>query len=261
MTSRPARRAVPVLALALLAGAAVLPPALAGRLRGEVRTADREPVGGATVLALREDAPPVLGLTSTGSNGFIRLNDLPSGRYTVTVRAEGLAPLELRGIQVGGPFRSVVDLRAEPGAPKPLEVHLPRGEGADMLDVDVMDEDGRPLRNVRVRARPVSHRANPATAETDPEGGTTLGPLTPGTWSLAVDRAGFTRLVVPRFEWPGGEVEIHVRMLPLAGDGAPALEDLLPPGELIAPSAPEVAPAEEPAVDAAEEAPAEAVTG
>lgn len=233
------RGGVLALALAIVSGLAVSSIAFGadrGRLRGEVRSAtDGERLERAQISAVRVEAPPVVALTTTDELGMLRFDRLPSGTYLVSARPPGHLGASLADVRVRGPFRAVADLRAEPGHEPPGLVQLPAAEGPAVADVFVVDAARRPMSGVLVELRPVRHRANPTRARTGEDGRAQLGPVEPGTWRLTIAKAGFARLVVPKMGWPGGELRVVARLLPLGADAPPPLEDLLPNARLLEP--------------------------
>lgn len=206
-----------------------------GRLRGELKTRALEPIPGATVVATRAEAPPLLALTTTNERGALSLDGLPLGTFDVRARAEGFRAERVEGIALRGPFRTVVDMRADAGPAPPLALSLPASEGALRARVVVVDPRDQPLSGVLVELSPVGHRADPARARTSPGGDASLGPLEPGRWRVALSRAGWSRLVVPDLEWRGGTLTVLARMLPRETDTPTPLEDLLPQAEFLEP--------------------------
>ena len=223
----------PRLAPALLLATAVAvpaapPPEATGRLRGEVRTPALKPVAGAMAVAARGEAPPVVALTATDSQGFLAVDGVPAGTWTVRVTAPGFLPAEVGHLTIGGPYRSVADVTLKPGDGEPVALRLPETSGQAAVVVRATDDHGKPLSGVRLRLEPPHHRADPLIAETDSTGQARVETGAGGNWRIALSRAGWTHLIVPRVEWPGGELTILARLLPLP-EGTPApLDELLP---------------------------------
>lgn len=235
---RPRCLATIALALALV-GASLAGIALAedgGRLRGEVKDANLRGVPGALVVASTREAPPVLAITTTTERGALSFDGLPEGLYDLLAVAEGAGLARAERIQIGGPYRAVVDLAAGPGGVETAwSVDVPMGSGEPVVDVRVVDEDGSFLAGVLVSADPVAHRADPAAVRTDRAGRATLGPLAPGRWSLLISRAGYQSLAVPRLAWPGGTLTVRARLL-VAGASTPTpLRELMPAPRLLPP--------------------------
>lgn len=215
------------------------PTATGGRLRGEVRGPDRKPVAGATAIAVRDEIPATLALTSTDARGFLAIDDVPLGSWDVSVYAPGFDVGSVTDLPVGGPFRAVADVALKRGSavakPGAVTTKVPGDGGGGPIVVRVVDPSGAPLVRARVALDPVGHRADPALVETGGDGRARVEGLAPGRWRLSVQRAGWARLVVPALDWPGGELHVIARLLPL-GDNAPTpVEDLLPPARLIVP--------------------------
>ncbi|MBP7149674.1 MAG: carboxypeptidase regulatory-like domain-containing protein [Acidobacteria bacterium] len=207
-----------------------------GRLRGEVRDPRRAPIPGARIVATRSQAPPVIVLTATDQDGLIVVDQVPEGSYRVEAVNAGFTASSVGAVEVGGPFRAVADLVLRPGVEKVVTVELPAGDGDARLHASVVDDEGRPLAGALVRLQPVDHRADPAEGRTARDGTVELGPLPAGSWRLVVSRAGWTRLTVPEFRWPGGPLNVIARLLPLPEGAREPLEDLLPPPRLVTPT-------------------------
>ncbi|MDH3284549.1 MAG: carboxypeptidase-like regulatory domain-containing protein [Acidobacteriota bacterium] len=207
-----------------------------GRLRGEARTELRRPVVGATVLAVREQAPPVLALTATDANGFLGLDDVPTGDYSILIAAPGFAPGRIDALAVGGPFRAVADVVMREGVMDLPVLDLAAGTGSSSVSLSVVDADGAPLESVRVRLDPVGHRHDPLHTLSDAEGRARVGGLGAGLWRLTIGRAGWTRLRVPAIRWRGGEAMLIARLLPLPGAVRPIAAELIPPPQFLPPA-------------------------
>lgn len=235
---RPRRLAAIALALAL-AGASVAGMSLAqegGRLRGEVKDTNLKGVPGALVVASTREAPPVLALTTTTERGALSFDGLPEGLYDLLAIAEGAGLARALRVQIGGPYRAVVDLAAERGGvDAPWSVDVPLGSGEPVVDVRVVSEDGSALAGVLVSADPVEHRADPAALRTDRTGRATLGPLAPGRWTLVISRAGYQTLAVPRLAWPGGTLTVRARLLESGTSTPTPLRELMPAPRLLPP--------------------------
>lgn len=213
-----------------------------GRLRGEVRSAGLRPVAGATAVAVRAEAPPVLAITATDSGGFIAVDGVPAGTWDLTVLAPGFAPGTVSRIGVGGPFRSVADVTLKPGDRGAAKLELPHGAapgGADAAGASLVlrcvGNEGTPLPGVRLRLEPLGRRADPLVAETSSAGEARLDGGRAGRWRITLSRAGWTRLVVPDIAWNGGDLTVLARLLPLPENSPVPLEDLLPPARLVGP--------------------------
>ncbi len=203
-----------------------------GRLRGEVRDSERAQRLPGAALFVAADSLAVLGITTSDAKGFLALDGLPSGRYRVIATAAGFTTTAVTAVNLGGPFRAVVDLPLKRGLEQPVELVLGRGEGSQtQLSIEITDDSGKPLAGVLVRCEPVAHRADPAEGRTQSDGRLTLGPLVAGGWKLTVARAGWARLVVPSVAWPSGELRVVARLIP-SGDSKAPVGELLPPGEL-----------------------------
>lgn len=200
-----------------------------GRLRGEVKTPAQKPIPGATVVAVRVEGPPVLALTATDGQGFLALDQLAAGVWTLYVRGVGFSPGRLDGLRVGGPFRAVADLVLQPGTGGLPPVKLPPGEGSPSLSLTVTDPDGKPLPGVLARVEPVGQVADPVEGRTDSRGRQNLAMAGPGRWRLVLFRAGYSRLVIPDWELTAGQVSVLARLQPLVEGAQTPLEELLPP--------------------------------
>lgn len=200
-----------------------------GRLRGEIKNPARKPIPGATILAVRVEGPPMLAVTATDGQGFLALDQLAAGVWTLYVRGTGFSPGRLDGLRVGGPFRSVADLVLQPGEGGLPPVKLPAGQGAPSVSLAVTDPEGKPLSGVLARVEPVGQVADPVEGRTDSQGRQNLALAVPGRWRLVLFRAGFSRLVIPDWELTSGQLTVLARLQPLS-EGTPIpVEEMLPP--------------------------------
>lgn len=226
-----------------------------GRLRGELRSPERQPIAGAQVAASRAEGPPVLVLTVSNDDGLVSVDGVPNGLYEARARAAGFLPGTVKALRVGGPFRTVSDFVMKRGlapqeelvlaapppagedAPPPAAAD-PAGDGPALQPVTVVvtGEKGQPIAGVLVRFQPEGHRADPAQARTGMDGRVTLGPLAPGAWRVLVYRAGWTRLAPPRLRWSGGPLTIIARILPTLERAVPTVDELVPPARLLPPA-------------------------
>jgi hypothetical protein len=230
-------------------------PAGFGRLRGELRSPERQPIAGAQVAASRSEGPPVLVLTVSNDDGLVSVDGVPNGVYEARARAAGFLPGTVKALRVGGPFRTVSDFVMKRGlAPQEDLVLAPpppagdaapppaapgtAGEGPapQPVTVVVTGEKGQPIAGVLVRFQPEGHRADPAQARTGMDGRVTLGPLAPGAWRVLVYRAGWTRLAPPRLRWSGGPLTVIARILPTLERAVPTVDELVPPARLLPPA-------------------------
>ncbi|MDY0061744.1 MAG: carboxypeptidase-like regulatory domain-containing protein, partial [Myxococcota bacterium] len=194
---------------------------------------DGRPVPGAQLL-LAPFLPATLAVrVATDASGQARLGPLPPGRYQLSLRAAGLAPLleqplEVTPLEEAGPEQSlrvtlqpaaalagkVVDQAGAPIAGAELEVvgsdgavgPLPRG--ADGLIRD----------RLRRRLGAEGRGGEETVGRSDATGGFRLTPLPPGTWHLVCRHAGHRPALLGPFKLlPGQRQEgIEVRLL-LAG--------------------------------------------
>ena len=228
------------------AAPAAAPPPGVGRLRGELRSPERQPIPGAQVAASRAEGPPVLVLTVSNDEGLVSVDGVPTGVYEARARAAGFLPGTVKALHVGGPFRTVSDFVMKRGlapqedlvlAPAPAAGgESPNGEPVPQpVTVTVVGEKGQPVAGVLVRFQPEGHRADPAQARTGADGRVTLGPLAPGSWRVLIYRAGWTRLAPPRLRWSGGPLTVIARILPALERAVPTVDELVPPARLIPP--------------------------
>lgn len=229
------RRACATLALSLslVSFGAGADDAPAGRLRGEVRDAALRPLAGALVVATRREAPAVLVLTAADERGAIAFDDLPAGVYDVRALAPGLATARVDGVDVGGPYRAVVDLVAAKGEPDVPRAAVAASEGASTVTVRVVDRQGAGMAGTLVTMVPLDHRADPVATRTDARGEARLEPRSPGRWTFTVARAGYTTLWVTEIDWPRGPLRVFARLLEASPATATPLFDLLPKPELL----------------------------
>jgi hypothetical protein len=225
--------------------AAAAPPGV-GRLRGELRSPERQPIPGAQVAASRVEGPPVLVLTVSNDDGLVSVDGVPTGVYEARARAAGFLPGTVKELRVGGPFRTVSDFVMKRGLapqeelvlaspPGPPGDALPDASAPQPVTVLVTGDRGQPVPGVLVRFQPEGHRADPAQARTGQDGRATLGPLTPGAWRVLIYRAGWTRLAPPRLRWGGGPLTVLARILPTLERAVPTVDELVPPARLLPP--------------------------
>lgn len=227
------------------AASAAAPVPGVGRLRGELRNPERQPIPGAQVAASRAEGPPVLVLTVSNDDGLVSVDGVPAGVYEARARASGYLPGSVKELRVGGPFRTVSDfslkrglapqedlvLAAPPGGPDGSSP----GPAPQTVTVTVTGDRGQPVAGVLVRFQPEGHRADPAQGRTGIDGRLGLGPLAPGAWRLTIYRAGWTRLAPPRLRWSGGELTVIARILPTLERAVPTVDELVPPARLLPP--------------------------
>src|SRR6266704_6300022 len=120
--------------------AAILTVALSAgdTLSGRVADSDGKPVAGATVVVIELHR-----VALTRADGGFRFADMPAGRYTVTVRGPGFAPLA-RAVTVAGPTTLVVTLQRTSVWVEPVTVtatRAPLDAGASPLPTDALSED------------------------------------------------------------------------------------------------------------------------
>jgi len=120
----------------------------AGRISGTVVTADSgKPVKRARVLASAVELPGGRAALTEESGAF-ELNDLPAGRYTITVSKTGFITLsygQRRPLQAGTPLQL-----GDGEQLKGVDFRLPRG-GA--IAGRIVDEDGEPVPGASVRVQ------------------------------------------------------------------------------------------------------------
>lgn len=171
------------LLLALLLGAAAVPAD--GIL--VLVTAAGEPLAGAVVTISGESGEIELG--ATGAAGAIRSGAIAAGSWTVRAAKDGLAAVT--SVEVASGQEAMVTLRLDPPA---------------TVEVLVSGEDGG-LAGALVTLDGASSLA----ATTDSEGRALLGPVEPGTWSLAVEHPDHTRHA-RRLELSPGAQTVRVRL-------------------------------------------------
>ena len=197
-----------------------------GSLRGEVITPLRVEVPGAVVVAIGRGGG-ALGLTATGENGRLALDGLPPGVYDVLVDGEGFRPVRVENLEIDPPYRAVAEAVLRPGLERLPAVELPAEQGEDGVRIVVSDLRRRPLSRVQVEMVPVGHRANPRVGRTDGQGRLRLD-APAGAWRLTIRRAGWIPVVVPRLSWPGGELSVISRLVPLPTDARVPVSEILP---------------------------------
>jgi len=217
-----------------------------GRLRGELRSPERQPIPGAQVAASRAEGPPVLVLTVSNDDGLVSVDGVPTGVYEARARAAGFLPGTVKELRVGGPFRTVSDFVMKRGLAPQEDLVLaspggtagegsPDGTARQSVTVTVTGDRGQPVAGVLVRFQPDGHRADPAQARTGMDGRVTLGSLAPGSWRVLIYRAGWTRLAPPRLRWSGGPLTVIARILPTLERAVPTVDELVPPARLVPP--------------------------
>ncbi len=173
--------------------------ALLGSVEGHViATAGGEPIEGAEI------AIDQLGMrVVTDSGGLFAIPDLPAGRWTIRVSAEGYEVREMVvRVPDGGEVRLDIELeRALLGAP------AARGSGLS----GVVREQGRlePVRYATVSVVEVG-----TITGTDVDGVFSLATIPAGTWTLAVEAPGYQRLETRVQVAAGAQARMDLRLLP-----------------------------------------------
>lgn len=157
-------------------------PGGSGAIRGRVSAHSGEPLAGATVF-LSSRAGGSWRATTDALGRFV-IEDLPAGTFSVTAFRTGYLLWSAR--DGGNPGRPFVVLGAGERADD-VELSLARTAA---ISGSVVDEEGEPLQNVRVRVMPASQVGNNLTPTLDPQmsvatddrGEFRLAGLTPGVY-------------------------------------------------------------------------------
>lgn len=150
---------------------------VAHTLSGQIVNPEGEPIPEAQVTRVEESAigrgRSSFQLGTTDAEGRFRVTGLPSGTVDLAVTAEGYAHRRLKAIQI-----------PETGEPEELRIVLDRGA---VLEVRLMDADGRPVSGAMVHASPESR---PNLEEDE-------GPLWPHSLFQRSDSQGRCRIQAP----------------------------------------------------------------
>jgi hypothetical protein len=197
--------------------AVVITLARGGAIAGVV-TGRGQPLSHFTVHVVQRSAPDGApgaaidfwqqGMRVVSPDGSYRLSDLPSGRYSVTAAAPGLAPVEQPDVAVAPGREARVDLELAPGASLVGTVRNARSQA--------------PVAGAVVR---LSTGSELAMTYTDAGGGFAISDIAPGRRSLEVQHPGYVGRVESGIELAqGAERRVDVALAPAAAGADRALE-------------------------------------
>jgi hypothetical protein len=159
------------------------PPPPTGRISGRIVAADTgRPIKRARVFVNAAEVPGGRGAL-TDDQGIYALEELPAGRYTLTVSKSGFVSLaygQRRPLQAGTPLQLLDGQQL-----KGVDFRLPRGS---VIAGRIFDEDGEPMPGVQVRVMRYQYqqgdrRLTPAgNAQTDDRGQYRIWGLMPGDY-------------------------------------------------------------------------------
>jgi hypothetical protein len=168
------------------------------RLQGTAFLGRRAGVVGATVLVREEQDASRMFITSTDEKGQFRIDGLRDGSYRVWVKREGYRSVLKEDISVRYPFRPVVEVLMEPdgsfGDDGNGSAHL--AVDAERLSVSgkVIERDGEPIGDVRLRFVHPQGKRDPRFLRTGPDGEFLFDGLPAGRWRLEANGVGFLPL-------------------------------------------------------------------
>jgi Carboxypeptidase regulatory-like domain len=181
-------------------------------ISGKVRGEGGEPVGGASVFAVRSDLESAARARGQADDsGEFKLRGVAPGTWTLSATADGYASGSVHGVKV------------EHGKDDPVELVLPRGVE---VSVRVTDGTGRPVSGAAARLIPLEQSPDASAAEAQrmmarmfrgegtsgADGRLALGRFSPGRYRLEVQR-GLARALPEEVELEAGnDVELRARL-------------------------------------------------
>jgi len=168
------------------------------RLQGSAFLGRRSGLVGAAVLVREESEPGMVFVTSTDEKGQFRVDGLRDGSYRVWVKRDGYRTVLKQQIEVRFPFRPVVEVRMEPSdvvvetAAFPAETTA--GDGVLSIEGTVVERDGEPIGDVRLRLVHPGGKKDPYLLRSAPDGTFRLSGLPAGLWRLEASGVGFLPL-------------------------------------------------------------------
>lgn len=255
-------RTIARIAPVLLAAALVVPavpvareesgngPAGVTRIQGRALEGRRTPVVGASVTVRDQDGAGIVYLTSTDAKGYVRALDLPDGAYAVTFRKPGYGTVVKADVEVRSPLRPVLEVRMAPGD-EGTERPVAGAAGRVRISGRVLDVQGRPVPDVRVRLVRDDGGRDPRRARSGADGVFEIEEIASGRWRAEILGVGFLPVRTPIDA--DRDLDVVVRLVPQPADYEATALDLMPPETPIPPPA-----FVEPAGDAAEPAQAAA---
>ena len=211
------------------------------RLVGNTRMGRRDWVAGVTVLVTPEWNDPKLYVTSTDERGTFRLDQLEEGKYEVQFLKYGLATIRKSEVELEFPFQAVVEVVMEDATgPAPPVIVSARGsaDSTEMASLQglMVDRDGDPLPEVRVRMIKADGTVDPVFVMSDETGMFEIESLAPGLWNLEIRGAGYLPVRAPASLF--GETGLRAILVPQPATYEPQPLDLMPPEEPIPPLEP-----------------------
>lgn len=223
---------LPVLAMVLAQAA----PAPAGaQLHGTAFLARNVPAVGAVVVLDPLDPAGLVRMTTIDTKGGYAFQGIAGGTYRLSFRRDGLKTVVRDGLELKGPFRTVLEVTMEPGEDAvPAPVAGPDVSGGPFrIEGRIVTRQGGSAGEVRIRLVHEDGAGDPKTTVTAPDGSFVLEGVDAGRWRATVAGAGFLPIRASLRVTRDRRVEASLVPQPASFEAAP--EDLMPLEEAIPP--------------------------
>ena len=227
---------VAVLTLAFVLSQAAPKPDVAGaQLHGTAFVSRNVPAVGAVVVLDPDDPSMLVRMTTIDTKGTYRFEGIAAGTYRLSFRRDGLKTVVRDGLELKGPFRTVLEVTMEPGAASaPAPIGGPSADGGPFrIEGRVVARGAGSAGEVRIRLTDESGSGDPRTTVTAPDGTFAIDGVAAGRWRAWVAGAGF--LPIRATMTVSRDRRVEVALVPQPANFEAAPEDLMPIEEPIPP--------------------------